>query len=239
MKKIIKSTFFAVATTLISTTLMSVARPQIANVVKECGNKQDGKDPNFYTNYISNGKGCIDTKNGNGAYSTSWSLNKGGNYVAGKGWAKGSASRKVGYNAGAFSTDGTNFLTLYGWTKDSLIEYYVVDAWGDYRPAYGKSLGSVESDGGTYDIYKATRKNADNITGKKQDFLQYWSVRRTKTNVGKNAKNNVITFSNHVKAWEKAGLKLGKTWDYQIMATESYGGDGNLSGASDVTVWSQ
>lgn len=234
MKNILKFTLFTAVTTL-----MSINMPQIANAGKHCGNTVGGTSPNFYTNYISNAEGCIDTKNGNGAYSTSWSLKKGGNYVAGKGWSKGSSSRKVGYNAGAFSTDGTNFLSLYGWTKDALIEYYVVDAWGDYRPAYGESLGTVSSDGGTYDIYKSTRKNADNITGKKQDFIQYWSVRRTKTSVGKNSGNNVITFANHVKAWKDKGLKLGKTWDYQILATESYGGQGKLSGSSDVTVWEQ
>jgi endo-1,4-beta-xylanase len=234
MKNILQSTFFAACATLMSMTV-----PQIANAGKYCGNTQGGTSPNFYTNYIYNGTGCIDTKNGNGAYSTSWNLKSGGNYVAGKGWSTGSSSRKVGYNAGAFSTDGTNFLSLYGWTKNPLIEYYVVDAWGDYRPAYGESLGTVKSDGGTYDIYRAERKNADNITGVKQDFFQYWSVRRTKTGVDKNAVNNVITFANHVKAWNEKGLKLGKTWDYQVMATESYGGQGNLSGYSDVTVWLQ
>jgi endo-1,4-beta-xylanase len=231
MKNILKLALFTAVTTL-----MPITMPQIANAAEQCGNTQGGTSPNFYTNYIYNGKGCIDTKKGNGAYSTSWSLKKGGNYVAGKGWSTGSSSRKVGYNAGVFSTDGTNFLSLYGWSRDALVEYYVVDAWGDYRPTYGKSLGEFKSDGGTYDIYKVERINADNITGEKKNFFQYWSVRQEKVSPGK---NHVITFANHVKAWKDKKLELGKTLDYQVISTEAYGGDGVLSGSSDVTVWEQ
>jgi endo-1,4-beta-xylanase len=234
MKIISKSVIFAATT---AATLMLV--PLMASAATICNNTQGGSSPNFYTNYIYNGTGCINTKNGGGAYSTSWNVKSGGNYVAGKGWSTGSAGRKIGYNAGAFSQDGTNWLGVYGWTKNPLIEYYVIDAWGDWRPNYGASLGTVTTDGGTYDIYKADKINADNITGVKQNFTQFFSVRRTKTRVDANAANNLITFGNHVNAWKNKGLNLGTTWDYQVLVTEAYGGGGKLSGYSDVTVWSQ
>ena len=77
--------------------------------------------------------------------------------VVGKGWATGSASRRVGYRAGAFEPGSNGYLTLYGWTTDPLIEYYVVDSWGaDFTPPGEDAavLGTVESDGGTYRIYR-------------------------------------------------------------------------------------
>jgi endo-1,4-beta-xylanase len=242
MENILKSVLF-----LASATVMSMAMPQMVSAGPQCGNTQGGDSPNFYTNYVNNGTGCIDTKKGGGNYSTSWSINKeGGNYVAGKGWSTGSPTRKVGYNAGAFSQDGTNWLSLYGWTKGPLIEYYVIDSWSGPRPTFGSRIGEAYgADGGTYEVYKNERKNADNITGTKQDFVQIFSVRTEKATVGE---NNTITFDKHVKAWEarKEGKKglgtaLGNDWNYQVLSTEANGGggDGKIVGYSDVTVWEQ
>jgi endo-1,4-beta-xylanase len=237
MRNILRSTFFAA-----SIVSMSISMPQIAYAaaaVNTCSTGAGPTDDYYYANYAVGGSGCIDTRRKGSSYIASWDLKSKGNSVAGLGWEKGSSSRKAGYKVNGFSEDGTNYISLYGWTEGSLIEYYVVDIWGDYRPTFGKSLGTVKSDGGTYDIYVNLRKDGDNITRKKQDFLQYWSVRREKAAV---RKDNVITFSNHVNKWasteyEKGKkMQLGKTWRYQVIATESYGGGGNLKGASDVTV---
>ncbi|KAK3387995.1 glycoside hydrolase [Podospora didyma] len=182
-----------------------------------------GTDNGYFYSYWTDGAGSIDYTNlAGGSYKATWK--NVGNWVGGKGWNPG-PPKKVTYSGKWDNYKVNSYLSLYGWTTNPLVEYYIVEAYGNYNPSSGtKKLGTVESDGGVYDVYQTTRTNQPSIQGT-STFQQFWSVRQVKR-VGGN-----ITTQNHFDAWKKTGLKLG-TWNYMIMATEGY----QSSGSAEITI---
>ncbi|KAK5679010.1 hypothetical protein LTS10_008665 [Elasticomyces elasticus] len=186
------------------TTCLAAPAPYAAEQARSLMPRQNtasgtGTSGGYYYMFWTDGSGDVTYTNGaGGQYSVEWSGNK-GNWVAGKGWATG-AARTITYS-GDYAPSGT------------------------YNPSSAATkVGTVVTDGSTYDILSTTRTNQPSILGT-STFQQYWSVRRDKRSSG------TVTTSAHFDAWAKLGLKLG-TFDYQIVATEGY----MSSGSATITV---
>ncbi|KAJ9370665.1 CAZyme family GH11 [Paecilomyces variotii] len=175
----------------------------------------------YYSFYTAGTSTVVYTNEENGEYNVTWSGD--GDFVCGKGWNPGSA-QAISYSA-KYEPNGDSYLSVYGWTTDPLVEYYIVESWDGYDPSNGGSYkGTVSSDDGTYDIYESQRVNEPSIEGT-ATFNQYWSVRQSQRTSG------TVTTSNHFNTWKELGLQLG-TFNYQIVAVEAWSGNG----AADVTV---
>lgn len=117
---------------------------------------------------------------------------------------------------------GYNYIGIYGWTVDPLVEYYIVDDWFN-KPGSnltGQYKGEFEVDGDVYQIYQNTRYNAPSIKGTKT-FPQFFSVRKNGRSCGH------IDVTAHFKKWESLGMKLGKLYEAKVLV-EAGGGSGSF-----------
>ena len=126
-------------------------------------------------------------------------------------------SIRVDY-AAEYAPVGNSYLCVYGWTREPLVEFYVVQSWGNWRPPGAEAIATVEVDGAKYDIYRTERVNQPSIDGT-QTFAQYWSVRKGK------CAEAVVDVSAHFAAWEAHGLELGKLYEV-AMTVEGYQSSG-------------
>lgn len=113
---------------------------------------------------------------------------------------------------------GNSYLCIYGWTRNPLIEYYVVQSWGNWRPPGGEAIASVEIGDSTYDIYETQRVSQPSIDGT-QTFRQYWSVRKGKCT------EDTVCLTDHFRAWEDLGLELGNLYEAAV-TVEGYQSSG-------------
>ncbi len=186
---------------------------------------QDGLDWELWNqNYQGTSKMQL---TGNGGFIAEWSGIE--NYLArtGKKWASNSPTWesvgdiRLSYDAD-YRPNGNSYLAVYGWTRNSLVEYYIIENFGTWRPPGGQGqVGTITVNGHIYDVYKAMRYNQPSIDGT-ATFPQYFSVRRD----GDKSSKGTIDISEHFKQWEKLGLDMGSQLYEVSLVVEGYQSSG-------------
>jgi len=197
--------------------------PSASAATTYCSSTSGGSGGSYYQMWTAGqGSSCM-TMNSSTSYTTQWSNI--GDQVSGVGWKPGSSSQNITYSGSLNANGGTALLTLYGWSQNPLIEYYVIESYRGSPPTQGQNMGTFYSDGSNYTIIKHQQVNQPSIVGN-TTFWQYIAIRQNQRTSG------TITMSNFVNAWASKGMNLG-SMDYQIMATEAWGGG---SGSSSVSM---
>jgi endo-1,4-beta-xylanase len=144
-------------------------------------------------------------------------------------------TRTVKYS-GTYKPKGPGYLSLYGWTRNPLVEYYIVEGWDILAPGEPWTLRSnFTSEGTNYSFYTAQRVNKPSIEGSRT-FTQYFSV-RTEDKKQTGTVGGTINTANHFDAWSKAGYRLGNFEANMFMITEAFANGTKLpSGSSTITV---
>nr|CAB93667.1 endoxylanase [Ruminococcus flavefaciens] len=182
--------------------------------------------------------GTVSMKPSAGSFTCSWSGIE--NFLARMG--KNYDSQKINYKALGdivlsydveYTPRGNSYMCIYGWTRNPLMEYYIVEGWGDWEPPGNDGVdnfGTATIDGRTYKIRKSMRYNQPSIEGTKT-FPQYWSVRTSSgsRNNTTNYMKDSVTVSAHFDAWSKAGLDMSGTLYEVSLNIEGYRSNGSAN----------
>jgi len=189
---------------------------------------EDGYDYELWKNSTASGKMTIGEE---GTFSCTWDSLSGSSNIlfrTGKRFGSPRTHAQVGKitftYAAKYSPNGTSYLSIYGWTQNPLIEYYIVDNYyGSNHPgSWGTKKGSFTIEGeGTYDVYTRPMYQQPAIAGSgRYDFTQYISVRTEKRSSG------TISVTKHFEEWQKMGLDMSGTLYEAMMKVEGYGSSG-------------
>jgi endo-1,4-beta-xylanase len=123
------------------------------------------------------------------------------------------------------SAGGYSYIGIYGWTNNPCVEWYIVDDRFGTMPfnAYNATQkGTAQIDGADYKLFqnKTNGTGGSRCTGVSQ-WDQFWSIRQVARQCG------TLTISDHFKAWEAAGLKMGGLLEAKILV-ETGGGSGSI-----------
>ena len=167
----------------------------------------------FYeTYYTGSGSTSITFPGGGGNFAATWTAGVTDSCAA-KGWEPGSI-RNINYNCGALSSSVVH-AGGYGWAPYPNVEWYI----SDFGSNSGTFIGTVNSDGGTYNVFKGTQGGGP----------QYKDSRTVSQSKGV---NHIITMANHVNYW-KAHIGSFGTIRETVFMVEAFSGPGSCN----ATVW--
>ncbi|MDR0326484.1 MAG: glycoside hydrolase family 11 protein [Oscillospiraceae bacterium] len=182
-----------------------------------------------YEYYKDTGSGTMTITGGagNGSFTCEWG--KIGNILF-RGGKKFAARDRIYSQIGGISLQydatvdayGDSYLCVYGWMVDPLVEWYIIERFSTYKPpGDGVLLDTLETGGGTYEVYRVARKDRPSaLGGGVESFDQYWSVRTS------NRSSGTVDISAHFRAWEDLGLPMGKLAEVSL-SVEGWLSSGN------------
>ena len=130
-----------------------------------------------------------------------------------------------------FTPKDNAYFGAYGWTRNPLMEYYIIEGWGSWRPnpsPNDKSYGTAVVNGNEYEVFTTTRYNQPSLEGTRT-FPQYWSV-RTESASRCNDTNHIsgkIDIAKHFASWNAMGLDTSGTLYDAEFFVEGYRSSGS------------
>ncbi|MCR4794498.1 MAG: glycoside hydrolase family 11 protein [Ruminococcus sp.] len=235
-----KSNFKRFVSAGITALMVASSIPSIPAAVVQAADQQTrgnigGYD---YEMWNQNGQGQVSMQPSAGSFTCSWSNIE--NFLARMG--KNYDSKKQNYKSIGkditltydveYTPRGNSYMCVYGWTRNPLMEYYIVEGWGDWRPPGNgaENKGTVTLDGNTYDIAKTMRYNQPSLDGT-ATFPQYWSIRQRSgsANNQTNYMKGTIHVGKHFDAWSQKGLDMSGTLYEVSLNIEGYRSNGSAN----------
>ena len=197
---------------------------------KHSGNSQGGSGNLAWQIWTNSGTGYLTTFS-TPAFSASWGGT--GDYLGRLGFEWGNGG-KAYTSYGTITADvsfkksgsggGFSYIGIYGWSNNPCVEYYILDdSMGSFpfNPYNSSQKGTATIDGETYKLFSNQTNGTGGSRCNQSSWGQFWSVRQKARQCG------TITISDHFKAWDAAGMKLGSMIEAKILV-ETGGGSGSV-----------
>jgi hypothetical protein len=197
---------------------------------KHSGNSQGGSGNLAWQIWTNSGTGYLTTFS-TPAFSASWGGT--GDYLGRLGFEWGNGG-KAYTSYGTITADvsfkksgsggGFSYIGIYGWSNNPCVEYYILDdSMGSFpfSPYNSSQKGTATIDGETYKLFSNQTNGTGGSRCNQSSWGQFWSVRQKARQCG------TITISDHFKAWDAAGMKLGSMIEAKILV-ETGGGSGSV-----------
>lgn len=194
------------------------------------GNSQGGKDNLAWQIWSNQGSGTLTTFS-TPAFSAAW--NNSGDYLGRLGFEWGNGGKtydQYGTITAGFtfkktgSGGGFSYIGIYGWSTNPCVEWYILDdSFGQmpFTPYNSGQKGTGMIDGENYKFYSNSTNGTGGSRCNQSSWSQFWSIRQKARQCG------TITISDHFKAWDAAGMKLGNLLEAKILV-ETGGGSGSV-----------